>query len=152
MPSLARVSRVNVLTAIRDYDAQGAGPFLEELGFEGPGDDVVVVRGKRYDARGLLAYAHGKATGEYLGPDELTFGSLQVLADLDFEVASRADLDRPRAAAASRARVPGSAAPRTPRAPRAAVKKAPAKPEPVVRLCPKCFTQLSVTGVCDYCD
>lgn len=146
MHNLALVSRVNVLTAIRDHDLQGAGPFLEALGFEGPGDEVVVVRGKRYDARALLAYAHGKATGEFLAPEAITLASLHVLTDLEFQVASRADLDRP--AAAARARSAGG----SPRAPRAAKPAAAAKPEPVLRLCPSCFTQLSVTGTCDYCE
>jgi len=143
VPSLARVSRINVLTAMRDHDLQGAGPFLEGLGFEGPGDEVLVERGKRYDARALLAYAHGKATGEFLGPDHVSFGDLQVLTDLEFKVATRAELDRPKAAPAPRTRSAGAAAkPSTSRT----------KPEPVVALCPSCFTQLSVTGTCDYCE
>lgn len=141
MPNLALVSRINVLTAIRDHDLQGAGPFLEALGFEAPGDDLLVERGRRYDARALLAYAHGKATGEYLGPDQVTVAALKVLTDHGFKVASRAELDRPTAAPATRTR--SSAAPRTPRV---------TKPEPVVRLCPTCFTQLSVAGTCDYCE
>lgn len=141
MPNLALVSRINVLTAIRDHDLQGAGPFLEALGFEAPGDDLLVERGRRYDARALLAYAHGKATGEYLGPDQVSIAALKVLTDHGFKVASRAELDRPKAAPATRTR--SSAAPRTPRV---------TKPEPVVRLCPTCFTQLSVAGTCDYCE
>lgn len=147
MPSLAQVSRINVLTAIRDHDLQGAGPFLEALGFEGPGDEVVLVRGKRYDARALLAYAHGKATGDALDPEHISIASLQVLTDLEFTVASRAELDRP-ASAATRTRVAGSGA----RVARATAPTARSKPEPVVALCPSCFTQLSVTGVCDFCE
>jgi hypothetical protein len=146
--SLARVSRVNVLTAIRDHDQQGASAFLETLGFDGPGDEILLVRGKRYPARALLAYAHGKATGEYLGPDQLSSAALGVLRDLDFDVVSREDLDRPRAAKVARTRTPGTAA----RTPRAAASTARTRPEPVVRLCPTCFTQLSVTGTCDFCE
>ncbi len=147
MHNLARVSRVNVLTAIRDHDLQGAGPFLVGLGFDGPGDEVVVVRGKRYDARALLGYAHGKATGDYLGPDEVTASSLRVLVDLGFTLASRADLDRPRAAPA-RTRSGSTSSP----APRKTASTARTRPEPVARLCSSCFTQLSVTGTCDYCE
>lgn len=147
MPSLAQVSRINVLTAIRDHDLQGAGPFLEALGFEGPGDEVVLVRGKRYDARALLAYAHGKATGDVLDPEQISVASLQVLTDLEFTVASRAELDRP-TSAATRTRVAGSGT----RVARAAAPTARSRPEPVVALCPSCFTQLSVTGVCDFCE
>ncbi len=140
---LSSVSRINVLTAIRDHDQQGAGPFLEALGFEGSGDDILVERGLRYDAQALLAYAHGKATGEYLTQDDLTFGTLATLTDLGFKVASRAELDRPKPAPATRTR---SSTPRT------STPRAPKKPEPVVKLCPTCFTQLSVAGSCDYCD
>jgi len=147
VPNLALVSRINVLTAIRDHDLQGAGPFLEALGFDGPGDEVLVERGKRYDARALLAYAHGKATGDYLGPDRISLASLQVLTDLEFKVASRAELDRPAAPAARTRAASGS-----PRAARTAAPTARSKPEPVLRLCPSCFTQLSVTGTCDFCD
>lgn len=147
MPNLALVSRINVLTAIRDHDLQGAGQFLEALGFDGPGDEVLVERGKRYDARALLAYAYGKATGDYLGPDRISVASLQVLSDLDFKVASRAELDRPATPAARTRAAAGS-----PRVARAASSTARSKPEPVVRLCPSCFTQLSVTGTCDFCE
>ncbi len=144
VPSLARVSRVNVLTAMRDHDQHGAGAFLEGLGFEGPGDEVLVVRGKRYDARALLAYAHGKATGEFLAPDSISIGSLKVLTELEFTVASRAELDRPKAAPATR--------PRVGKPTKSGTTTARNRPEPVVRLCPSCFTQLSVTGTCNFCE
>lgn len=141
MPSLALVSRINVLTAIRDHDLHGAGPFLETLGFQSPGEEILVERGRRYDARALLAYAHGKATGEFLAPDQVTVASLKVLTDHGFKVATRAELDRPKPVPAARTR--SAAAAKTTRV---------AKPEPVVRLCPTCFTQLAVAGSCDFCD
>lgn len=143
MRSLALVSRINVLTAIRDHDLQGAGPFAEALGFEGAAEDLLIERGKRYDARALLAYAHGKATGDYLGPDQVSLTELKILTDLGFRVASRAELDRPKAAPVSRARATSTARP---------VASTRSKPEPVVRLCPTCYTQLSVAGTCDYCE
>ncbi len=143
MRSLALVSRINVLTAIRDHDLQGAGPFGEALGFEGVGDDLLVERGKRYDARALLAYAHGKATGDYLGPEDVSLTELKVLTDLGFTVTTRADLERAKAAPSARTRKAASTRPVAP---------SRSKPEPVVRLCPSCFTQLSVTGTCDFCD
>lgn len=141
--SFAPVSRINILTAIRDHDQQGAGPFLAALGFDGPSDEVLVERGRRYDARALFAYAHGKATGEYLAPEQIWFSSLSVLTDLGFTVASRAELDRPKQPPATRTRA-GSAA--------TAAKTARNRPEPEIRLCPSCFTQLSVAGSCDFCD
>lgn len=145
MPSLGLVTRINVLTAIRDHDLQGADQFRESLGFDEAGDEVLIERGKRYDARALLAYAYGKATGTALGPADITVGSLTVLTDLDFRVASRAELDRPKAAPASRPRAstPRSARPST---------TSRARPEPEVKLCPTCFMQLSVVGTCDNCD
>ncbi|MCZ4499059.1 MAG: hypothetical protein JWQ74_1612 [Marmoricola sp.] len=147
MPNLALVSRVNVLTAMRDHDLQGPADFLATLGFEEPGDDVLVERGKRYDARALLAYAHGKATGDYLTPDQVPSTGLTVLTGHGFTVASRADLDR--AKAGSTTRVPGTRT-RAAAAPRATTSRT--KPEPVVKLCPTCFTQLSMAGTCDYCE
>jgi hypothetical protein len=138
------VSRINVLTAIRDHDQQGAENFLDSLGFERRDDEILVERGRRYDARALLAYAHGKATGDFLDPERLPVGTAKVLTDLGFTVASRDELERPKPATRTT----------TPR-PRAGRSRAPAKPakaEPVVKLCPTCFTQLSVTGTCDFCD
>lgn len=143
MPSLGLVTRINVLTAIRDHDVQGADEFRKALGFVEPADEVVVERGKRYDARALLAYAHGKATGEFLGPDQISLESLSVLVDLEFSVTSRTDLARPKARPVARVRKAT-----TPRAPAASR----SRPEPVVKLCPACHMQLSVVGTCDNCD
>jgi hypothetical protein len=139
------VTRINVLTAIRDHDLHGAERFRESLGFEDAGDEVLIERGKRYDARALLAYAYGKATGTTLRPDDITTASLAVLRDLDFRVASRAELDRPSPAPASRPRAS------TPRSPRPAASSR-SRPEPEIKLCPTCFMQLSVVGTCDNCD
>lgn len=141
MDSVSRISRINILTAIRDHDLHGAGPFSEALGFDGPPEDVLVERGRRYDARALLSYAHGKATGDILTPEQVRLGDLKVLTDHGFKVVSRAELERPAPAKTTRPRARASSA-------------APAsrtRPEPVVRLCPTCFTQLSVTGICDFC-
>lgn len=143
-PSFHLVTRIHVLTAIKVHDQSGGATFLEDLGFDGPGDDVLVERGKRYPATALLAYAHGRATGRTLTPHEVPFGATSVLGDLGFKVASRDELDRPATRKATR--VPGT------RAPRATTPKAPPKPEPVVKVCPTCFTALPVSGRCDYCD
>lgn len=154
MPKFSLVTRIHVLTAIKVHDQRGAAGFLAELGFEGPADPVLVERGKRYHAGALLAYAHGRATGQTLTPAEVPAGAAEkVLGDLGFTVAWLADLDRPAAARAS-TRVPGTRAGTAPRArsTRIAAPKAPARPEPVVSLCPTCFMQLPATGRCDYCD
>ncbi|HSX66159.1 hypothetical protein [Nocardioides sp.] len=158
MQNYALVTRIHVLTAIKIHDQRGAEEFLSSHGIDERGDLVLVERGKRYDYRALLAFAHGKATGTT--PDATGIGEerIKVLTDLGFTVASASELDRP---AGSRAptRVPGSprtAAPRTttPRTPRPsrAAPKAPAKPEPEIRLCPSCYTQLPASGQCDFCD
>lgn len=157
MQNFALVTRIHVLTAIKIHDQGGSAAFLASHGLEEQGDLVVVERGKRYDMRAVLAFAHGKATGTT--PDAAGIGAerAKVLTDLGFTVASAEELDRP-APVRGATRVPGSprvAAPRTPRAPRpsrATAPKAPARPEPEIKLCPSCFTQLPASGQCDFCD
>lgn len=158
MQNYALVTRIHVLTAIKIHDQRGAEEFLAEHGIDERGDLVLVERGKRYDYRALLAFAHGKATGTT--PEATGIGEerVKVLTDLGFTVASAFELDRPAGSRAA-ARVPGSprtasprtTSPRTPRPSRAAP-KAPAKPEPEIRLCPSCYTQLPASGQCDFCD
>lgn len=158
MHNYALVTRIHVLTAIKIHDQRGAEEFLAEHGLDERGDLVLVERGKRYDYRALLAFAHGKATGTT--PEATSIGEerIKVLTDLGFTVASAYELDRP---AGSRAatRVPGSPRAATPRTttartprPSRAAPKAPAKPEPEIKLCPSCYTQLPASGQCDFCD
>lgn len=142
MPKLHLITRIHVLTAIKVHD-QGPAEFLTQLGYDEPGDEVLVERGKRYPAAALLAYAHGRATGQPLSADEVPSGATSVLSDLGFTVTTREQLEKP----AKPARVPGTRAPRAPKAP-----ARPAKPEPEVRLCPTCYMALPVSGRCDYCD
>lgn len=157
MQNYALVTRIHVLTAIKIHDQQGAEAFLEAHGLESRGDLVLVERGKRYDFRALLAFAHGKATGTT--PPAALIGEerAKVLTDLGFTVASAAELDRPTPVRGA-TRVPGSprtprtTTPRTPRPSRAAAPKTPAKPEPEIKLCPSCFTQLPASGQCDFCE
>ncbi|MCX6395714.1 MAG: hypothetical protein NTV23_04465 [Propionibacteriales bacterium] len=139
------MSRINVLTAIRNHDEEGPGPFLAGLGFETSSDELLIERGRRYDARAILAYAHGKATGEFLTAEDIVLPSLQVLTDLGFSVVFRSELDRPKTVTKPRARATG-----TSRATKTTTTRG--KPEPVVKLCPTCFTQLAMSGNCDYCD
>ncbi|MDO7867625.1 hypothetical protein [Nocardioides jiangxiensis] len=158
MQNFALVTRIHVLTAIKVHDQGGAQAFVEQHGLDETGDIVLVERGKRYDYRALLAFAHGKATGTTLDASTIGFDRVKVLTDLGFTVASASELDRPAPTRGS-TRVPGSprsATPRTtvsrtPKAP-AAAPKAPAKPEPEIKLCPSCFTQLPASGQCDFCE
>jgi hypothetical protein len=155
VPNLKLVTRINVLTAIREHDQRGAATFLADHGFEAPGDEVLVERGKKYDAGALLAFAHGKATGTALTPDEIPLDVATVLTDLGFTVASVIELSKPapnKRVPGTRAPAPKTAAPRAPRPSRAKTPAAAAKPEPEIKLCPNCYTQLPATGRCDYCE
>ena len=159
MHNYALVTRIHVLTAIKIHDQRGAEEFLAEHGLDERGDLVLIERGKRYDFRALLAFAHGKATGTTPEAAAIDEDRVKVLTDLGFTVASASELDRP-ASARGVTRVPGSPrastprtpAARTPRPSRAAAPKAPAKPEPEIKLCPSCYTQLPASGQCDFCD
>jgi hypothetical protein len=138
VPNFGLVTRIHVLTAIRTEDEMGAEAFRSAYGVEGPAGRLVVERGRRYDPRGLLAFAYEKATGTRLAPSELPADAAGVLERMDFKVVSA---EEPRKAAAKRA-----APVRKPRA------AAPVKPEPVVRVCQRCMMQLPASGQCDYCD
>jgi len=143
VPNFGLVTRIHVLTAIRNYDQAGADAFLSEYGVEGPASQFVVERGRRYDARALLASAYAKATGTALAPADLPGDAGSVLERLEFRVATPEDLTKPAAKRTTATRTTRVAKP----------KAAPAsKPEPVVALCPKCMTQLPASGRCDYCD
>jgi hypothetical protein len=138
VPNFGLVTRIHVLTAIRTADELGAAAFLGRYAIEGPTEEVVVERGRRYDPRALLIFAYEKATGTRLAPEDLPADAASVLKRLDFRVVpAEAPADAP--------------AKRTPRVRKPKV-AAPAKPEPVVNLCPRCMMQLPASGQCDYCD
>lgn len=158
MQNFALVTRIHVLTAIKIHDQQGAESFLASHGLESRGDLVLIERGKRYDFRALLAFAHGKATGTTPPAESIGEERAKVLTDLGFTVASASEIDRPtpvrgatRVPGSPRVATPRATTPRTPR-PSRAVPKAPAKPEPEIKLCPSCYTQLPASGQCDFCD
>jgi hypothetical protein len=138
--NLNLVTRIHVLTAIKVHDQMGATEFLAEQGLEGPGETLLVERGKKYDACALLAVAYARATDATTTAAEVADQAVQVLRRLDFTVT---DASEPVAPVAKK-RV---AAPR-----KTAAVKAPAKADRVYPLCPKCFMQLPSTGVCNYCE
>lgn len=138
VPNFGMVTRIHVLTAIRNYDQVGAAAFLSEHGVEGSTPQFVVERGRRYDPRALLAFAYGKATGTPLSPEELPADPASVFERLEFRVVSEEDARKPAAARPARVSKPKAVT--------------PAKAEPVVALCPTCMTQLPASGRCDYCD
>jgi hypothetical protein len=153
VPQFHLVTRIHVLSAIREHDQLGADAFLSTYGFGPAREYVLKHRGRSYDSRAILGVAHRYATGTPARSDEFSGGkdgAVKWLESLDFEVVY---VDPNAPPARSRPR-PSSSRPTTARKPAAARKPParPAKPEPVVALCPRCFTQLPATGVCDYCD
>lgn len=145
--SLRLVTRIHVLAAIAEHDEQGAEPFRASRGFETAGEDVLVERGKRYDARSLLSFALAKAGRRAVAADQVPADVTTPLRDLGFTVATRQELDSPTPTrAAAPRRTPSTRAPRTPREP-----ARPRKPEPVYNVCPACNMAIPPTGVCDNC-
>lgn len=147
--SLSLVTRIHVLAGIAEHDERGSAAFLAAHGVDAPGEIVLVERGKRYDARALLAFALGKATRQPVDADGLPLDVMSPLRELGFKVLTRTDLENPAPARPATRRTPATRAPRTPRAPKAPAR--PRKPEPVVNVCPTCFMAIPATGVCDNC-
>jgi hypothetical protein len=139
----------DVLGRVTD-DCQSRGePLLSSLCVsaqgsvgEGYADAVERARGTRpTDPDGhaaeerLSCYRHWEATG--LPRDGGT-----PLRTAHFKTVRKAKTSKP---------APRVAAKSTPRKPSVATKAAAAEPKPIP-LCPTCFTQVPISGVCDYCD
>jgi hypothetical protein len=145
VPNFELVTRINVLSAIREYDELGAEAFLSTYGFGPAREYLLRHRGRLYDSKAILGVAHRYATGTVAGSDDFSGGregAAKVLKNLEFEVVN-VDADG-KPATRARTSSPRPAAPRkvTPRS---------TKPEPVVHLCPTCYTQLPASSICDYC-
>jgi len=84
-----RVTRSDVLRAIREYDRLGAGHFFSEHGF-GPTTTYELVWGEeRYPPKAILGVAYELATGQQLRSGDFEggkSGAVQVLAKLGFTV------------------------------------------------------------------
>ncbi|MEI2713461.1 MAG: hypothetical protein V9G04_09230 [Nocardioides sp.] len=91
-----------------------------------------------------LETPEARAVLSALGADE------DWLADLLGEAARTKEAARLAAAVAARESAPARAA--RPRTPRPSTSRPAPKPEPQVAVCPRCFMQLSATGVCGNCD
>lgn len=147
MPQFNLVTRIHVLSAIREHDQLGADEFRNKYGFGPDRDYVLRERGKTYDSKAILGVAHRYATGTAARSDEFSGGldgAVKWLTDLDFTVVA---LDAEGKPAAKKSSTPRPAKPRPAKKP-----SRPTKPEPVIALCPTCFTQLPATGICDYCS
>jgi hypothetical protein len=145
VPQFNLVTRIHVLSAIREYDQLGADEFLSKYEFVPARDYVLRERGKTYDSKAILGVAHRYATGTPARSEEFSGGldgAVKWLTDLEFTVVSLDPEGKP--TARKKASTPRATKPKPP--------ARPTKPEPVIALCPTCYTQLPATGICDYCS
>lgn len=158
VPSFARLSKMNLLVAIRDYpkDEAALAERCEDFELDPAAVDLVVVdRGKQYDARVLTLAAYERVLGERLNGAQLPADLATLLTRLELTVISRYEALAAQTLKASRTRVSGA-----PRAARSAARPVvrPAAPAPVAAppapaVCPRCFMQLPAgSKACDYCD
>jgi hypothetical protein len=137
MPDWNLVDRSHVLAAMEEHDRLGSREFLRRYGFRQARAYVVWRNGHEYASKAILGVAYLHATGHAATSDEFSGGeegAAKVLTGLGFDVVAE---EQP-------------AAPK--RASRAKPKSSPRKAEPTVQVCPRCFTAVPATGVCDYCD
>jgi hypothetical protein len=137
MPDWNLVHRSHVLAAMDEHDRLGSREFLRRYGFRQARAYVVWHNGHEYASHAILGAAYLHATGRPATFDEFSGGeqgAAKVLIDLGFDVVAE---EQP---VASR------------RTPSPKPKSRPRKAEPAVQVCPRCFTTLPATGVCDYCD
>lgn len=84
-----RVTRRDVLRAIREYDRLGPEQFFSQHGFA-PTTTYELVSGKRrYPPKAVLGTAYEFATGQQLGPSDFEggkTGAVSVLGKLGFSV------------------------------------------------------------------
>ncbi|GAB5898440.1 DUF262 domain-containing protein [Mycolicibacterium mageritense] len=83
------ITRMDVLRAIREYDALGAREFLAKYKFGPARAYRIVFDGKRYDSKAIVGAAHGYATGEAWSSIDFSGGAATVeplLTGLGFNV------------------------------------------------------------------
>lgn len=154
MPEFGRLTKIQMLAAIRDYPWEALADALEQRGLDGATADVIVVeRGRQYDARLLLMTAYERVVGEPLAAGELPADLTGLMTRLELKTVSRREQLAAEAAKAERRRVPG--APRAAAASTGArvARASRAKPErPAPPVCPTCFMQLRAgSQVCENC-
>ena len=139
MPDWNVVHRSHVVAAMQEHDRLGSKEFLRRYGFGRARSYVVWHQGHEYAAMAILGAAYLHAAGKPATSAELSGGeqdAAKVLIDLGFDVVAEEEAVTTR---------------RTSK-PRLKPKPSTRKTEPVVQVCPRCFTALPATGVCDYCD
>jgi hypothetical protein len=89
MVAWSRVTRDDVLRAIREYDELGQDEFLDKHGFGPARAYLLLYNGHAYDSKAILGVAYENATGLKIGPHDFSggkFGAAGVLLGLGFEI------------------------------------------------------------------
>lgn len=132
------VTRSDVLAAMEEHDQLGSREFLRRYGFGRARSHVLWHRGQEYAPMAILGAAYLHATGKPSTSAQFSDGeqaAAKALMNMGFDVVAEEE--------------PVTTTKRTAKPkPKPAAKKA----EPVLQVCPRCFTALPATGVCDYCD
>lgn len=81
--NLAAVTRSNVLNAIGEFDSLGRRSFLSEHHFGPARTYFIDYETRLYDSKAIMGYAHGVATGEFLGSKDFTGGEQAVVRPLE---------------------------------------------------------------------
>ena len=84
-----RVTRGDVLRAIREYDRLGPEQFFSEHGFAPTTTYELVLNERRYPPKAILGTAYELATGQRLGSGDFEggkTGAVRVLSKLGFSI------------------------------------------------------------------
>ena len=89
MVAWERVTRADVLRAIREYDKQGSERFFSEHGFAPTTTYELVLKRRRYPSKAVLGAAYEFATGKRLASGDFEggkTGAVRVLGKLGFTI------------------------------------------------------------------
>jgi len=92
MVTWTRVTRADVLRAIRDYDGLGPERFFSEHGFAPTTSYELAWENRRYPPKAILGTAYEFATGHRLGSGDFEggkTGAVRVLQQLGFTVQNK---------------------------------------------------------------
>jgi hypothetical protein len=84
-----RVTRDDVMRAIKEFDQAGPEEFYSEHGFGPTTTYDLVLEERRYPPKAILGTAHELATGERLASEDFEggkSGAVKVLGDLGFDI------------------------------------------------------------------
>jgi 5-methylcytosine-specific restriction protein A len=105
--ALVDITRPAVLEAVLEFDRLGRDEFLRTTGFHRARSYYLELNGRLYDSKAIAGYAHGRAQGTPLRPEDFSGGNATVatvLRTLGFDISVRAPgrLDPRRAGAGLR--------------------------------------------------